>query len=105
MNAKSAASLPEGATESDVQRVIRGAEEMITEAATTGGEKAVELRAVALQQLRALREKLEAAQEAVFEKSKHVAEVTDDYVHEHPWRSIAAAASVGVLIGLLLNRR
>ena len=30
---------------------------------------------------------------------------TDDYVHEHPWASIGIAAGVGVLVGLLINRK
>lgn len=30
---------------------------------------------------------------------------TDDYVHRHPWQVLAAAAAVGVLIGVALKRR
>ena len=29
----------------------------------------------------------------------------DDYVHEHPWKAIGAAAGVGMIIGLLIGRR
>ncbi len=105
MNAKSAASLSRDQMESDVQRVISGAEDMLEEAASSSGEKAAELRGRALEQLSALRKRMYAAQETVVEKSKLAARATDDYVHDHPWRSMAAAASVGVLIGLLLNRR
>jgi ElaB/YqjD/DUF883 family membrane-anchored ribosome-binding protein len=34
-----------------------------------------------------------------------VARATDDYVHEHPWKSIGVAAGVGLLVGLLIGRR
>jgi ElaB/YqjD/DUF883 family membrane-anchored ribosome-binding protein len=34
-----------------------------------------------------------------------VARATDDYVHEHPWRAVGAAAGVGLIIGLLISRR
>ena len=37
-------------------------------------------------------------------KGKAAARVTDDYVHENPWRSIGVAFGVGVLIGVLVNR-
>lgn len=89
----------------DVQKAIKGAEDTLRQAASSTGEKAAELRERAVEQLRALREKLHDAQDAVVEKGKHAARVTDDYVHDHPWTSIGAALGVGVVIGLLLNRR
>ena len=105
MNATSAAALSRDQLESDVERVISGAEDMLEQAASAGGEKGAELRGRAMAQLSALRERLHAAQGAVLDTSKKAARATDDYVHDHPWRAIAAAASVGVLVGLLLNRR
>jgi ElaB/YqjD/DUF883 family membrane-anchored ribosome-binding protein len=105
MNAKSAATLSHDEEQTDVQRVISGAEQLLSEASATGGEKAAELRGRAMQQLKALREKVATAQEVALDKGKRAARATDDYVHEHPWRIIAAAAGIGVAIGLLLNRR
>ena len=90
---------------SDVQKALSGAEDMLRQASATTGEKAAELREKAVEQLRSLREKLHDAQDAVVEKSKAAARATDDYVHDHPWRSIGAALAAGVVIGLLLNRR
>ena len=37
--------------------------------------------------------------------SKDTARATDDYVHDHPWQAIGIAAAVGVVVGLLMNRR
>ncbi len=91
--------------ESDVHKAISGAEDMLTQAANATGEKAAELRGRALEQLRALREKLADAQHTALEKGKAAAHATDDYVHDHPWRSILAAASLGVVVGLLISRR
>jgi len=91
--------------QSDVNDAISGAEDMLAQAATSTGEKAAELRARALQQLKALRERLDDARHAALERSKLAARATDEYVHEHPWRSILAAASVGVVVGLLISRR
>ncbi len=89
----------------DVQQAIRSAEDMFHQAASAGGEKATELRERAMEQLRLLREKLHDAQDSVVEKSKAAARATDDFVHDHPWKSIATAAAVGMVVGLLLNRR
>jgi ElaB/YqjD/DUF883 family membrane-anchored ribosome-binding protein len=103
MNTKSANLSSE--MESDVNRAISGAEDMLTQAANSTGEKAAELRARALEQLNALRGRLQDAHAAALRQSKAAARATDDYVHDHPWRSIGVAAGVGVLIGLLIARR
>ncbi len=103
MNTKSANLSSE--IESDISRAISGAEDMLAQAATSTGEKAAELRGRALEQLRALRDRMHDAQAAALRQSKAAARATDDYVHDHPWRAIGVAAGVGVLIGLLIGRR
>jgi ElaB/YqjD/DUF883 family membrane-anchored ribosome-binding protein len=104
MNTKTIAAVAE-AVESDVHKAISGAEDMLAQAASATGEKAAELRGRALEQLKAVREKLADAQHTALEKGKAAAHATDDYVHDHPWRSILAAASLGVVVGLLISRR
>ena len=91
--------------QSEVDKAISGAEDMLSQAASATGEKAAELRDRALQQLKALRARLGDAQDVALKKGKAAAIATDDYVHDNPWRSILAAASVGVVIGLLIARR
>ena len=105
MNAKPSASTLTDAVQSDVHRAIAGAEDMLTQAANATGEKAAELRGRALEQLKALQARLKDAQVIALEKSKAAAHATDDYVHDNPWRSIVAAASIGVVVGLLIARR
>jgi ElaB/YqjD/DUF883 family membrane-anchored ribosome-binding protein len=41
----------------------------------------------------------------VTEGTKQAVKVTDDYVHENPWRSIGIGAAAGLLIGFLAARR
>ena len=102
MNAKVTAA---SADDTDVSKAISGAEDMLSQAASATGEKAAELRGRALEQLKALRERLQDVQHTAVEKSKAAAHATDDFVHENPWRSIVAAASLGVVVGLLIGRR
>jgi ElaB/YqjD/DUF883 family membrane-anchored ribosome-binding protein len=52
-----------------------------------------------------LRERMNEAQETALRQSKAAARATDEFVHENPWRSIVAAASLGVVVGLLIARR
>ena len=103
MNAKATAATAD--EESAVDKAIAGAEDMLAQAASSTGEKAAELPGRALEQLRALRERLHDAHHAALEKGKAAAHATDDFVHENPWRSILAAASLGVVVGLLIGRR
>jgi len=90
---------------SDIKVVLSDAEDLLKQAASATGERATELRATALSRLKQAKEKAADMQASVIEKSKQVARVTDDYVHEHPWTSIGVALGVGALIGLLVNRR
>ena len=104
MTTTSAASIADQ-VEADVRKAISGAEDMLTQAANATGEKAAELRSQALHQLKALRERMNDAQATAIRQGKAASRATDDYVHENPWRSILAAASLGVVVGLLIGRR
>ena len=104
MNAKTT-TVTTDSLESDVNKAISGAEDMLSQAASATGEKAAELRGRALEQLKALRERLEDVHSTAVEKGRAAAHATDDFVHDHPWRSILAAASLGVVVGLLIGRR
>ena len=41
----------------------------------------------------------------VVDTTRQAAKATDHWVHDNPWKAIGVAAGVGVLIGLLINRR
>ena len=41
----------------------------------------------------------------VVEKSKAAAKATDVYVKENPWKAVGIGAAVGVVLGMLINRR
>jgi ElaB/YqjD/DUF883 family membrane-anchored ribosome-binding protein len=45
------------------------------------------------------------AEAALVARTKAAAKATDEYVHGHPWQAIGIAASIGVVIGLLIGRR
>jgi len=90
---------------SDVKVVLNDAEDLLKQAASSTGDRAVELRERALTSLKRAREKLLDAQDSMLERSKAAARATDDFVHDNPWRAIGIAAAVGFLAGLLVNNR
>jgi ElaB/YqjD/DUF883 family membrane-anchored ribosome-binding protein len=89
----------------DVKTVLSDAEALLKQAASSSGEKAAELRERGMGLLRQVQEKAQDLQDAVVTKSKAAARATDDYVHDHPWQAVGVAAGLGLLIGLLLNRK
>jgi ElaB/YqjD/DUF883 family membrane-anchored ribosome-binding protein len=89
----------------DFAAVLAEAEEMLKRAASETGDTARDLRSqVETKLLRAKLALQEIEGEAV-DRAKAAARATDDYVHDHPWRAVGVAAAVGVVVGLLLNRR
>src|SRR5260221_14722435 len=78
---------------------------MLKRAATETGEKAKDLRSQVEAKLLAAKLRLEEFQGQAIDRAKETARATDDYVHDHPWQAIGIAAAVGVVIGLLMNRR
>ena len=70
-----------------------------------GGGRLEALIDKALTLLKQAKEKASDVQVVVVEKSKQAARATDDYVHDHPWQAVGIAAGIGVVIGLLLNRK
>ena len=90
---------------SDIRTVLADAEDLLKQAANATGERASELRETALTRLKQAKDKAADVQVVVVEKGKKAACATDDYVHEHPWTAVGVAAGIGVLVGLLINRR
>jgi len=81
------------------------AEGFLRDAAAASGDQAHELRAKAVESLRATREALHDTKVSVLRESKRVAREADEYVHDNPWQAIAAAGVIGLLVGLLVSRR
>lgn len=81
------------------------AEGFLRDAAAASGEQAHELRAKAVESLRATREALHDTKLSVVREGKRVVREADEYVHDNPWQAVAAAGVIGLLVGLLVSRR
>lgn len=89
----------------DFNAVVSDAEQLLKSLASEGGDRAQELRAKAEASLDVARERLREIETTLGVKARAAAESTEAYVQEHPWQTLGIAAALGVLIGLLLNRR
>lgn len=92
-------------TRSDMKTLVKDAQKLFHEATSATGDRADELRHRGLEMLDTALTKAHEVQAAALETGKEIAEKTDDYVHENPWRAVAISAGVGVLVGLLISRK
>lgn len=89
----------------DLQLVVADAEELLRLTADQAGEGAAELRGRVQGRLQQAKADLVHLQEVAVARVKAAGHVTDEFVHENPWKSIGVAAGVGLVIGLLIGRR
>lgn len=88
----------------DLRVVVADAEDLLRATAGQAGEKVSAARERIQENLAAAKQRLAAAQDAVVARTKEAAKVTDEYVHENPWRAVGIAAGVGLVIGMLISR-
>jgi ElaB/YqjD/DUF883 family membrane-anchored ribosome-binding protein len=81
------------------------AQDMLQRAASESGDRARDLRSQVETKLLHAKLRLQELEGEALDRAKNAARATDDYVHDHPWRAIGAAAVVGFVVGLLMNRR
>lgn len=89
----------------DLRAVIADTEELLRLTADEAGEGAADLRVRVQDRLVQAKAKLMHLQDSAVEKAKAVGHATDDYVHDHPWKSVGVAAGIGLVVGLLIGRR
>jgi ElaB/YqjD/DUF883 family membrane-anchored ribosome-binding protein len=89
----------------DFKVVIADAEALLKATASQGGEAFANLRAKTEESLAAAKVRMADAQDALVERTRAAAKVTDEYVHDNPWQAAGIAAGIGLLIGLLIGRR
>jgi ElaB/YqjD/DUF883 family membrane-anchored ribosome-binding protein len=89
----------------DLRQVFDDVDTLLSQAASSTGQQAQELRERATVTLRNARHKLQDAHANALESSKAAARATDDWVHENPWAAVGIAGGVGLLLGLLISRR
>jgi len=90
---------------SDLRTVVADAEQLLKLTADEMGEGAAGLRERLQERLAQAKHRLWALQDAAADKARAVGYAADDYVHDHPWKSMAIGAGIGVIVGMLISRR
>jgi ElaB/YqjD/DUF883 family membrane-anchored ribosome-binding protein len=85
----------------DLRVLVRDAEQMLKAGANEAGEKAAEIRA----RLQASLDKAKETVAKIEDKAVAGAKAADRVIRAHPYESIGVAFGVGLLIGILVNRK
>lgn len=89
----------------DLRTVVADAEALMAATSADASEKAHNARQRAAESVAQARARLHALEAQARERVTAAAHEADQYVHQNPWQSIAIAAGVGALVGILIARR
>jgi ElaB/YqjD/DUF883 family membrane-anchored ribosome-binding protein len=89
----------------DLRVVISDAENLLKLTAGELGEGAVGVRERLQARLARARDRLLSLQDTALDSARAAGHATDDYVHDHPWQSVALGAGLGLVVGLLIGHR
>jgi ElaB/YqjD/DUF883 family membrane-anchored ribosome-binding protein len=89
----------------DLKSLVRDSEDLLKATAGDMSEKARETRARVTAALERAKSTCSEMQEETLAKAKEVARKADTMVRAHPYESIGVAFGVGLLIGVLVNRK
>lgn len=90
---------------SDLRVVIADAEELLRMTADQAGEGAASVRNRVQARMHQAMADLASLQHTVAVKAQAAGHAADEFVHGNPWKSIGAAAGIGLVVGLLIGRR
>jgi ElaB/YqjD/DUF883 family membrane-anchored ribosome-binding protein len=89
----------------DVKALVKDAQSLLTAAAALTGTKADDLRERGMAMLDVALGKAGKYQDQAVVKGKELAKTADVYVKDNPWRTVAVAAGVGLVVGVVLGRK
>lgn len=89
----------------DLRLMVSDAEELLNATAGQAGENVNNAREHAEESIRAAKARIADAAHVAAEHTREAAKAAEDYLRENPWTAVGLAAAVGILIGVLINRR
>lgn len=89
----------------DAQRLIADAKALINDATNLSGDEARKLHSQGMTLLNKSIEKLSDYEKKALNEAKEMAQKTDAFVHEKPWFAVGVSAIIGILVGIVIERR
>lgn len=89
----------------DFKTLINDAEELLRNTEQQAGEGFKLARTKFESTLESAKGELNHLEQVVVDTAKEAASTTEEYVKDHPWKSVGLGACVGVIFGLLIGRK
>jgi len=89
----------------EFRALVGSMDDVLAAAAGSSGEKLTELKGQAEANLMKAKARLGEMERRAARKARTLAADSDDYVHESPWTAIGIAATIGLLLGVLIGRK
>ena len=89
----------------ELKLMVADAEELLVSTANQTGEATSIARSKIQKSLGVVKGRLHSAENALIDRTRQAAKVTDQYVHDNPWKAIGISACAGVIVGMLFARR
>ncbi|MDB5838094.1 MAG: hypothetical protein JWQ23_46 [Herminiimonas sp.] len=90
------------ATTSELKSMVADAQGLFHAASSATTDKAASLRSEGMRLLENALSIARDVQASTVKTGKEFAATADDYVHENPWRTVAVAAGVALIVGALV---
>jgi ElaB/YqjD/DUF883 family membrane-anchored ribosome-binding protein len=87
----------------DVKDLVAGAEALLRSTAAYTGEEVEDARVKLQSQLQSAQEQAGQWKQVAKDRYREASDVTDEYVHDHPWGLLGIVAALGVAAGLCLG--
>jgi ElaB/YqjD/DUF883 family membrane-anchored ribosome-binding protein len=89
----------------ELNNFLEDLEDLIAQTTSLTGDELVNAKEKISSKIMEAKKSIEQIGDSLTSQARKSAAITDNYVHEQPWTAIAASATVGLLIGLLVSRR
>lgn len=80
-------------------------EDLVRATTLLTGEELTRAKAKLAERVASARQSVEEVGGAIAQQARKSASITNDYVHEQPWKAIGAGAAIGFLLGVVVARR
>lgn len=89
----------------DLKNAVAEGDHLLKEMAGATADEVASARSRIEATVHGARTRLDDARTLVGKRAQRAAEVSVEYVKENPWKSLGVVAAVGLIAGILLNRR
>jgi ElaB/YqjD/DUF883 family membrane-anchored ribosome-binding protein len=90
---------------SEFKNFLSDVEDLVKQATQLTGEELARAQEKLNARIVAAKESVSDVGAAVSDRARSAAQVTNEYVHEQPWKVISIGAAFGLLLGFVLARR